>query len=200
MNALPESPELHERASRRSTRVVERVAVDILVCGSAGGGDDGAGPAVVPIVQQRLPPDVRLKVVGLLEIDHLLAIPPGAGVVIVDAAIGIPAGQIVTLPIDGLVGSEDIQPRLSRALVFPEVLGFANMLRGTPLRGEIVAIGARQFGRGKPMSRRVAIALPALADAILGAAALLQPPAPIRHPQGRIGSPGPLLGSTRPAP
>lgn len=200
MNAMPKSPDLPDRASHRLTGVDQRVAVEILVCGCAGRGDDGAGPAVLTIVQTRLPPDVRLKVVGLLEIDHLLAIPTGAGVVIVDAAIGIPAGQIVTLPIDGLVGSEDIQPRLSRALVFPEVLGFANMLRGTPLRGEIVVIGARQFGHDKPLSRRVAIALPALADAILGAAALLQPPAPIRHPRGPIGSPGPLVGSTRTAP
>jgi hydrogenase maturation protease len=155
--------------------------VEILVCGSPDRGDDGAGLAVIPLVRAHLPANIGLKAVGLLDIDHLLAIPSGVGVVIVDAAIGIPPGQIVTMPLNGLIGRDDIHPRSSHALAFPEVIGVADMLRRTPLRGEIVAIGARQFGLGRPLSRRVATALPALATAILRAASLLQPAA-ARHP------------------
>jgi hydrogenase maturation protease len=181
-DGVMETSSVPGRATRQSTRVGPQVNVEILVCGSAGRGDDGAGPAVVPLVQAHLPPGIRLRVVGQLDIDDLLGIPTGAGVVIADAASGIPVGQIVTMPLDGLIDSEVIRPRSSRALAFPEVIGFANMLRGKPLRGEIVAIGARRFGPGTPLSRRVAIALPALADAILRAAALVQLPVPTRHP------------------
>ena len=97
------------------------VPVEVLVCGSPDRGDDGAAIAAAALIGEHAD-DVRIQVVGSLDIDHLLAIPLDAGVVIVDAAVGIRAGRIVELPITGLIGREDRpRPRSSHALAFPEV-------------------------------------------------------------------------------
>ena len=93
---------------------------------SSAGRPTGATTAP-PVAAASLMPshaadDVRIRVVGQLDIDDLLAVPPGARVVVVDAATGIPPGRIVDLPLDGLVDRDDrLRPRSSHALAFPEV-------------------------------------------------------------------------------
>jgi hydrogenase maturation protease len=144
--------------------------VEVLVCGAPDRGDDGAPIAAAGLIEEHPVPDVRVRVVGQLDIDDLLAIRAGAGVVIVDAAIGIRAGHIVTLPLSGLIARDDgIHPRSSHALTFPEVVALAEFLRGRPLCGRVVVIGGCSFGLGEPFSRSVAAALPALGSAILDA-------------------------------
>ena len=151
----------------RPSSPTHRILVEILVCGSLDRGDDGAALAAAPGIRERLPSDVRIKVVGTLDIDDLLAVPKGASVVIVDAAIGIPPGQVVTLPLTGLIDRDGIRPRSSHALAFPEVIGLAELLRGAPMIGEIVAVGADRFTPGKPLRRIVTAAIPALVEATL---------------------------------
>ena len=149
--------------ARRSAGPVE---VEILVCGSSDRGDDGA-PIVAIGLLGHLPDGVRARSVGQLDIDDLLAVPADARVVIVDAAVGIPAGSVVELPLTGFIARADqLRPRSSHSLAFPEVIGLAELMRGHPLRGEIVAIGGAQFGLGAPLSRPVADALPRLVDTI----------------------------------
>lgn len=146
------------------------VAVEILVCGSADRADDGAPIAACPLVRPLLPDDVSLRIVGQLDIDDLLAIAKHAGVVVMDVATGIEPGSIVELVLTGLSdGMTSVQARSSHALAIPEVVGLAEMIRGRPIRGRIVAIGGAQFGLGRPMSRIVEAALPALARATLDA-------------------------------
>jgi hydrogenase maturation protease len=147
-----------------------RILVEILVCGSPDRGDDAVALAAAPAIRAALPPDARMKVVGMLDIDDLLAVARGAGAVIVDAAVGIPPGRIVTLPLTGLIGREGLQPRSSHALAFREVIGLAELLRGVPMVGQIVAVGANRFTPGKPLGRSVAAAVPALVEATLAAA------------------------------
>jgi hydrogenase maturation protease len=152
------------------------VAVEVLVCGSSDRGDDGAPIAASQRLRERLPPDVAVRVVGQLDVDDLLSIPPGAGVVIVDAATGIDPGAIVDLALTGLIGQQDrVRPRSSHALALPEVVGLAEMMRGRPLRGRIVAIGGAQFGLGEPFSGPVAAALRTLSDAIVDAVGQVRP-------------------------
>jgi hydrogenase maturation protease len=151
----------------RSAPATKTVAVEVLVCGSPDRGDDGAPLAAAVVIHQDLPDDVRVRIVGQLDIDDLLAVATDAGVVIVDAAVGIRAGQVVELPLNGLVGCEDrLRPRSSHALAFPEVIGLAEVMRGRPMRGLIVAIGGKVFGLGSAFSPRVAKAIPALAEAV----------------------------------
>jgi hydrogenase maturation protease len=150
----------------RSIGKAKRIDVELLVCGSRDRGDDGA--AIVAAGRLgRLPGNVRARVIGQLDIDDLLAVPAGARVVIVDVAVGIRPGDVVELPLTGLIGRTDgLRPRSSHALAFPEVIGLAELMRGRPLRGEIVAIGGVHFGLGEPLSGPVTKALPALVSAI----------------------------------
>jgi hydrogenase maturation protease len=160
------APQTARRASGRASPV----AVEVLICGSVDRGDDGAPIAAAHGLRDRLDPDVRLRVIGQLDIDDLLGVPAGAGVVIVDAATGLRRGEIVELPLDGLVAREDdLRPRSSHSLEFREVIGLADMLRGRPLPGRIIAIGGGKFGLGAPLSPSVAKAIPALIGAILDA-------------------------------
>jgi len=151
----------------RSARATQSVAVEVLVCGSPDRGDDGAPLAAAAVLRQDLPNDVRVRTVGQLDIDDLLAVSADARVVIVDAAVGIRPGQVVELPLTGLVGREDrLRPRSSHALAFPEVIGLAEVVRGRPMQGLIVAVGGRAFGLGAAFSPRVARAIPALVAAV----------------------------------
>jgi hydrogenase maturation protease len=155
----------------RTLRTLPRpTVIHLLVCGSQDRGDDGAPLLAASRIRANLPPDVRLKVVGQLDIDHLLSIPRNGGVVIVDAATGIRSGSVVELPLSGLVDHAGaIRPRSSHALEIPEVVAVADMIRGQPLPGRVVAIGTRSFGLGKALSASVARAIPALSQAILDA-------------------------------
>ena len=156
------------------------VAVEVLVCGSSDRGDDGAPMAATGSLGSSLPPDVAVRTVGQLDIDDLLSIPRDAGVVVVDAATGIDPGAVVELPLSGLIGQdEQIHPRSSHALAIREVVGLAEMIRGRPFRGRIVAIGGSQFGLGRPFSRPVAAGLPTLAATILDAVADVRPAGPM---------------------
>jgi hydrogenase maturation protease len=151
----------------RSARATQSVAVEVLVCGSPDRGDDGAPLAAAAVLRQNLAGDVRVRIVGQLDIDDLLAVSADARVIIVDAAVGIRAGEIVELPLTGLVGREDgLRPRSSHALAFPEVIGLAEVMRGRPMRGLIVAIGGKSFGLGAALSPSVAKAIPALASRV----------------------------------
>jgi hydrogenase maturation protease len=152
------------------------IAVEILVCGSPDRADDGAPIAACELLRPALPGDVSLRVVGQLDIDDLLSIRTGAGVVVVDAATGIEPGDVVELPLTGLSGGATlVRARSSHALAIPEVVGLAEMIRGRPLRGRVVAIGGSQFGLGRPLSKSVVTALPVLAKAVLDAIERVRP-------------------------
>ena len=164
----PAPPDHRQASTGRSTAASRAVAVDVLVCGSPDRGDDGAPIAAAALLRDRLPFDVRLRIVGQLDVDDLLRVPAGASVVIIDAAKGIRPGRIIELPLHGLLARQDrLRARSSHALAIPEVIGVADLIRGHPLRGRIVVIGGAEFGLGAPLSARVAEAVPALVAAVL---------------------------------
>jgi hydrogenase maturation protease len=138
----------------------------ILACGSMDRGDDGAAIAAVRSLGA-LPDDVRIREVGQLDVEDILAIPAGAGVVIADTAIGLAPGWVVEIPLAGLAGRDTgVQPRSSHALSIPETVGLATLLRGAPLDGILVAIGGACFGLGEAFSWPVASGIPSFAIAI----------------------------------
>ncbi len=149
---------------------VSPVRVEILACGSPDRGDDGASLAAVTRLADSLPADVRIRIVGQLDIDDLLAVPRGAGAIVVDTAVGIDPGWIVEIPFSGLAGRESgIRPRSSHALSIPETIGVASMIRGRPLEGIVVAIGGVDFGLGDSLSWPVLAGLDAFTMAIADA-------------------------------
>jgi hydrogenase maturation protease len=146
------------------------IHVDVLACGAADRGDDGAAIVAVGRLADVVPDDVRMRIVGQLDIDDLLAVPAGAGAIVVDTAVGIDAGWIVEIPFSGLVGRDaGITPRSSHALSIPETVGVASIIRGHPLPGIVVAIGGVDFGYGEALSWPVATAMDAFVLAIADA-------------------------------
>lgn len=146
------------------------IHVDVLACGTPDRGDDGAAIIAGGRLADVVPDDVRIRIVGQLDIDDLLAVPTGAGAIVVDTAVGMDAGWIVEIPFSGLVGRDaGITPRSSHALSIPETVGVASIIRGRPLQGIVVAIGGVDFGYGEAISWPVATAMDAFVLAIADA-------------------------------
>ena len=142
------------------------VAVEVFVCGSPDRGDDGAAVTACRAVQTALPHGVRVRVVGQLDVDDLLAVPAGAQVVIVDVATGIEPGAVLELPLAELLESETIRPRSSHALAVSGTVALAELIGERSLGGRVVALGGTHFALGDVLSRPVAAALPRFATAI----------------------------------
>jgi hydrogenase maturation protease len=166
------------RVATRGGPVLPRrdaIPVEILVCGSPDRGDDGVGMAVADALGDSPPDGARIRIVGMLGVDDLLSVAPGGAVVIVDAATGIRGGHIVELPLDGLIDRPDrLRPRSSHALGFREVIGVAEIIRGHPLPGRIVAVGGVRFSLGSGLSPSVRRAIPRMVAAIRAAVAQLR--------------------------
>jgi hydrogenase maturation protease len=152
------------------TAPVPTTNVEILACGGPDRGDDAAAVIAVARHADSLPDDVRSRIVGQLDIDDLLAVPTGAGAIVVDTAVGVDPGWIVEIPFSGLVGRDSgIRPRSSHALSIPETIGVASIIRGRPLQGMVVAIGGVGFGLGEALSWPVVAGMDAFVLAILDA-------------------------------
>jgi len=147
-------------------------SVRLLVCGNADRGDDGAALSAVATLLPSLPAAMleRLEVrrCGHLRVEDLTDVPPGEVAVVVDAAVGVAPGHVVTLPISSIASDADAPtPRSSHELPIDQVLGLAGVLRpgGLP-EGSFVGIGGRRFGYGRPLSRSVRINMPSFQAAI----------------------------------
>jgi hydrogenase maturation protease len=152
---------------------LEPPSVRLLVCGNADRGDDGAALSAVATLLPTLPAPMleRLEVrrCGHLRVEDLVDVRPGEIAVVVDAAVGIAPGHVVTLPINEITADDSSPaPRSSHELPIDQVLGLAGLMRpgGLP-DGTFVGIGGRRFGYGRPLSRSVRINMPAFQAAIM---------------------------------
>lgn len=146
--------------------------VRLLVCGNADRGDDGAALSAVATLLPSLPAAMleRMEVrrCGHLRVEDLLDVPEGEVAVVVDAAVGIAPGHVVTMPIRRIVADPEAPtPRSSHELPVDQVLGLAEVMRpgGLP-DGSFVGIGGRRFGYGRPLSRSVRVNMPTFQAAI----------------------------------
>lgn len=147
-------------------------SVRLLVCGNADRGDDGAALSAVATLLPSLPAALleRLEVrrCGHLRVEDLLDVPPNEVCVVVDAAVGIPPGHVVALPIATIAADPDAPtPRSSHELPIDQVLGLAGVMRpgGLP-NGTFIGIGGRRFGYGRPLSRSVRLNMASFQHAI----------------------------------
>jgi hydrogenase maturation protease len=142
--------------------------VRVLVCGERLRGDDAAALLAVGT----LPPDVRALAevieVGQLSVEALLDVPEGMAVIVADAAVGVAAGETVTLPLADVARStgSGATPASSHALPPDQVVAVAGEMRGSSLRGSFLGIGGAEFGLGERLSPAVAAGLAAFATAI----------------------------------
>ena len=146
--------------------------VRLLVCGNADRGDDGAALSAIATLLPSLPAAMleRLEVrrCGHLRVEDLLDVAPGEVALVIDAAVGIAPGRVVTIAIhDVAADPEAPSPRSSHELPVDQVLGLADLLRDGGLPGgTFVGIGGRRFGYGRPLSRSVRLNMAAFRVAI----------------------------------
>jgi hydrogenase maturation protease len=146
---------------------VDRLTVRVLVCGESLRGDDAA--AVMGA--RALPDDVQsfaeIAEVGQLSVEALLDIPEGVSLIVADAAVGVAAGHVVTLPLASVASrAPGGAPASSHSMRPDQVLALAEELRGSPLRGSFVGIGGAEFGVSEGLSTAVAAGLPAFVAAL----------------------------------
>ena len=165
-DALPGSP-------RGARSLNPARSVRMLVCGTAERGDDGAALSAVAGLLSGLPPDL-LRVMEVrrceqLDLEDLLDLPDSTACVITDAVVGLPVGQVVTIPLCELPKRDAAAgpiPRSSHALPIGQLVAIAEVMREQPLAGSFVGIGGRSFGFGRALGRPVRAALPAYRSAI----------------------------------
>ena len=154
-------------------------SVRLLVCGNADRGDDGAAMSAVATLLPTMPAPllerIEVRRCGQLRVEDLLDVPPGEVTLIVDAAVGVPPGHVVSLPIADIAPAlGTAAPRSSHELPIDQVLSLASTLRtgGLP-PGTFIGIGGRRFGYGRPLSRSVRLAMSGFQRAIAGELARL---------------------------
>ena len=143
--------------------------VVVLVCGERMREDDGVAEAAVAMLPEDVRALARIETVGLLSVESLLDIPQGAGVVVADAAAGVPPGQVVSVPLEK-VARDGVFPATTHVMPPDQVIALAAELSGRMPRGVFVGVGGAEFGFGEKLSAAVEAALPdyvaALANAI----------------------------------
>jgi len=144
-------------------------AVRLLLCGERLRGDDSAAL----LVAEWLPEDARsladIVEVGQLSVEALLDVPDSVAVIVADAAVGVAAGVVVTLPLDRVAAGRadsSAAPASSHSLPPDQVLAIAAELRGSMPRGVFVGIGGAEFGFGAGLSPAVAAGLARFASTL----------------------------------
>jgi hydrogenase maturation protease len=133
--------------------------VRLLVCGNVDRCDDGAAilaaTHLIPGQGVDEVPGVEVVRCGQLDIDELLE-SAGEPTVIVDTAVGIEPGRVVTLTFDELeFRRHRATPHSSHALPIDQVIGVAREVSDKPVDGLFVGIGAADLGFGRSLSEPV---------------------------------------------
>ena len=137
----------------------------VLVCGEPARGDDGVAFAAVAALPASVRDRVDIVVCGQLAADHLLDIPEGMPCIVLDAAVGVAPGEVVTMSLADVAARRGGgAPRSSHTLPPDQAISLATTLRGAPLPGVFVGIGGRSFGLGAELSPEVASGLPRLVE------------------------------------
>ena len=145
--------------ARAEVRIVRAVEVEDLVALPAGSRvvivDAVAGPAPGQLVE------IELAALHGRAPDRAT---PDAGASSAPDAASLerpPSAAYTHVP-----GAPDVSPTSSHQLPLPEVVALAGLLRNAPLEGRFVGVGIESVAFGSGLSRPVAAAVPALAEAV----------------------------------
>jgi hydrogenase maturation protease len=148
-------------------------SVRLLVCGNVDRGDDGAPLAAVasllPGLSRHLLAGLDVRRCEQLQLEDLIELPADTACVVVDAAIGVAPGAVVTIALTDVPARDAAAgplPRSSHILPIGQIVAMAEVMRGRPVEGSLVAIGGTSFGFGPGLARPVREALPAFQTAI----------------------------------
>lgn len=185
-----------EAAAGHRTEAGEGPAVGVLVIGYGNPlrSDDGVGPAVA----ERLAGDPRLRgaeVHAAHQLTPELALDASQAsvMVLVDAAEGVPAGEVVVRELAGAAGgadgglagrAEEGGPPLTHHVGPASLLGLAAGLWGAAPRTVLVGIGPASLELGDTLTPEVEAAVPRAVEAVVAAVAAASGDESARGPAG----------------
>lgn len=127
----------------------------VLVLGDPMRGDDGAALLAAQRLEAAAIPDCRIRHVGQLGPDDLVAALTEGRCLVLDAVRGVPPGEVVELPLARVADGNGPQPASSHALPPGVIVRLAAAL-GAPLdAGTFLGIGGERFGLGDAISPAV---------------------------------------------
>ena len=139
----------------------------ILVCGDAARGDDGAGLAVADRLTRSGCADARIRRVGQLQAEDLIAALAHGPCIVVDAVRGVEPGHVVELPLGRLASaSSEVVPASTHALPVDVTVRLAEALGANLELGTFVGVGGRSFELGAGLSAEAAGGIEPAAAAI----------------------------------
>ena len=149
--------------------------VVVFACGDPLRGDDSVAPLAVKGMAAEVIEGVDVRLVGALEAEYIIDLPPGARVVIVDAVVGPPPGEIVEMDLAEMSGrATQVVTTSTHQLPLNKVVALAQLLRDEPVTGRFVGIGIETVSQGAALSHPVEDALPALRKAVARAVETLR--------------------------
>jgi hydrogenase maturation protease len=154
----------------------------LLICGEPARGDDAAAFAAVTALPSAVRDRVDVVSCGQLQVDHLLDVPAGVPCIVLDAAVGVPPGEVVMLSLADVAARRGgSAPRTSHTLAPDQVIALAATLRGAPPAGVFIGIGGADFALGAELSPAVLAGLPRLVEVIAREVERLAPAPPPRQ-------------------
>jgi hydrogenase maturation protease len=143
--------------------------VRVIVCGERHRGDDAAALLAAARLAGAAASLADIVEVGQLSVEALLDVPESVALIVADAAVGVAAGQVVALPLSEIAQrGGGATPASSHSLPPDQVLSLAEEIRGSPLDGTFVGVGAAEFRLGETLSPAVEAAVPAFTEALAG--------------------------------
>jgi hydrogenase maturation protease len=147
----------------------------ILACGEPLRGDDSVAPRAVAGMDAASLGGSRVRLIGALEPEHLVDLPAGTALVIVDAVVGVEPGRIVELDLRELATHDGrVVTTSTHQLPLDRVVALGQLLRDEPLPGRFVGVGIADVRPGASLSGPTADALAAVRAAVTRAVAALQ--------------------------
>jgi hydrogenase maturation protease len=139
----------------------------VFACGDPLRGDDAVAFQAVEALPTGVIARADVVLAGALGPEHLLRLPAGARVVIVDAVVGVPSGHVVEWDLAELSGrAAPLVSVSSHQLPLDQVVAMSQLLRDEPLEGRFVGLGIGSVVLGEPPADVVAEAVPSLRDAV----------------------------------
>jgi hydrogenase maturation protease len=144
--------------------------IRVIVLGEPHRGDDGVAFVAVRQVMRDLDPSVAARIevreTGQLDPADLVELAPDGAAIVVDAVVGVPAGEVVVVALEDIAGEGAVQARSTHVLPVDQLVGLAAALRGSPPPGVLVGIGGERFAFEVGLSAAVSAALPAFVERI----------------------------------
>jgi hydrogenase maturation protease len=136
----------------------------VIACGQRLRGDDAVAFELIGALDDAARRRASIVEADALDISQLLDLPDGARCIVVDAVASAAPGALVEIDLARLAEAEldpsqGQLPCSSHALLIPQTLAFARLLRGRAIAGALLGVGIAQCRPGAALSPAVANAV-----------------------------------------